>query len=254
LRVHMDLVVSPQMLEDGDEVLILPAATRYEVPGGITETSTERRIIYSPQVKGSRHPEAVGEWEFFGELAARVKPELRGKVRFASTAAVRAEIGQIVPLYSGIQNLSAKGDNLQYGGERLCEGWEFKTDDGRARFTKVEPQRVPDDDGRLRLTTRRGKQFNSMVQERKDSLTGAEREAVLISEADAGSRGLSDGDQVLVRSDHGELTGTVLLAPVKPGNVQVHWPEGNVLMDRTQRSPQAGVPDYNAWVEVVSLP
>lgn len=105
-------------------------------------------------------------------------------------------------------------------------------------------------DGRLRLTTRRGKQFNSMVQEREDALTGAAREAVLISPADATAHGLADGAPVLVRSDHGELRGTALVAPLKPGNVQVHWPEGNILLDRTLRSPEAGVPDYNAWVTV----
>src|SRR5437867_7326217 len=32
LRVHQDIVVSPQMLVDGEEVLLLPAMTRYEQP------------------------------------------------------------------------------------------------------------------------------------------------------------------------------------------------------------------------------
>src|SRR4029077_6611430 len=38
LRVHQDIVVSSQMLVDGDTVLLLPAATRYEQRGGGTET------------------------------------------------------------------------------------------------------------------------------------------------------------------------------------------------------------------------
>jgi hypothetical protein len=42
----------------------------------------------------------------------------------------------------------------------------------------------------------------------------------------------------------------VLIAPVKPGNVEIDWPEGEVLIDSGRRSPQAGIPDYNA---VVSL-
>jgi hypothetical protein len=37
---------------------------------------------------------------------------------------------------------------------------------------------------------------------------------------------------------------------MKPGNLEVHWPEGNVLIDRRRRSPQAGIPDYNAVVRV----
>ena len=47
---------------------------------------------------------------------------------------------------------------------------------------------VPDPlpaDGRFALSTRRGKQFNSMVQEASDSITGATREAVLIAGPDA---------------------------------------------------------------------
>ena len=55
LRVHYDIVLSSQMLVDPAEtVLLLPATTRYEVPGGITETSTERRVILSPEVEGPR--------------------------------------------------------------------------------------------------------------------------------------------------------------------------------------------------------
>src|SRR6266550_8090492 len=48
LRVHQDILVSPQMLIEGDEVLLLPAMTRYEQPGGGTETTTERRVVLSP--------------------------------------------------------------------------------------------------------------------------------------------------------------------------------------------------------------
>ncbi|NES85275.1 MAG: molybdopterin-dependent oxidoreductase, partial [Moorea sp. SIO2B7] len=45
LRVHMDIVLSSQMLvEPGETVVLLPATTRYEIPGGVTETSTERRV------------------------------------------------------------------------------------------------------------------------------------------------------------------------------------------------------------------
>jgi len=59
LRIHQDIVVSSAMLvEPSDTVLLLPAATRYETPGGVTETSTERRIIYSPEIPGRRIPGA----------------------------------------------------------------------------------------------------------------------------------------------------------------------------------------------------
>jgi molybdopterin-dependent oxidoreductase alpha subunit len=251
LRVHMDVVLSSQMLvEPASEVLLLPAATRYETPGGVTQTSTERRVIFSPEIPGRRVGEARPEWQALGELAARARPELGDRVRFADTSAIREEIARVVPLYRGIERLRSQGDQFQYGGRRLCEGWEFPTSDGKARFSTVPLPEPVADDGRLALSTRRGKQFNSMVQERRDSLTGATREAVLLNEHDAERLGISDGAAVLVRSEVGELRGSAHLAPIAPGNVQVHWPEGNALIGERRRSPEAGIPDYNARVTV----
>jgi anaerobic selenocysteine-containing dehydrogenase len=89
-----------------------------------------------------------------------------------------------------------------------------------------------------------------MVQERRDSLTGAARDAVLISAEDAQRLGIVDGSEVVVESDTGRLRGLALIAPIAPGNVQVHWPEGNVLIASGVRSPEAGIPDYNARVDV----
>ena len=73
------------------------------------------------------------------------------------------------------------------------------------------------------------------------------REAVLINPFDAEKLGLKDGDNVALKNNLGELKGRVYLAPMKPGNLQVHWPEGNVLLDKGKRSVE-GVPDYNALV------
>jgi molybdopterin-dependent oxidoreductase alpha subunit len=254
LRVHMDIVLSPQMLVDPAEtVILLPAATRYENPGGITQTSTERRIIFSPEIPGPRIDEARPEWDAFGELAARARPELADRVRFEGTQEIRAEIDRVVELYRGIGDLRAEGDSFQYGGPMLCEGWRFPTADGRARFNRP---RVPDPvpaDGRFNLSTRRGKQFNSMVQEAGDAITGAGRDAVLISAADAVRLGVGTGDPVTVRSQTGELRGTALIAPIAAGNVEVHWPEGNALIGGARLSPEAGIPDYNARVEITPV-
>jgi anaerobic selenocysteine-containing dehydrogenase len=89
-----------------------------------------------------------------------------------------------------------------------------------------------------------------MVQERRDALTGARRESVLISAEDAARLEIADGADVIVASDSGELRGRALIAPIAPGNVQVQWPEGNVLIGAGRRSPEARIPDYNALVEV----
>jgi anaerobic selenocysteine-containing dehydrogenase len=182
-----------------------------------------------------------------------VRPELAAQARFASTAAIRAEIAEVVPFYDGIQHLAEQGDAFQYGGPHLCPDGRCPTPDGRARFVVVPaPQReVPD--GRFLVSTRRGKQFNSMVHERRDKLNGATREAVLVARADADTLGLRDGDAVRLASDHGRLDARVLVSPIAPGNLQVHWPEGNVLLAPEVRSAESHVPDYNAVVGLEPL-
>ncbi len=76
LRVHQDIVVTSQMLvEPADTVVLLPAATRYEQRDGGTETTTERRIAFSPEITGPRPGESRSEWEIFVDLARHFDPE-----------------------------------------------------------------------------------------------------------------------------------------------------------------------------------
>ncbi len=260
LRIHMDIVVSSQMLvSPGEAVLILPASTRYEIPGGVTETTTERRVVLSPEIPGPRIAEARPEWQVLLDLAARVRPDLAGALEVAGTAELRAEIAEAVPLYAPIAELREGGDSFQYGGRHYPNGTDFPTQDGRAHFALVIPpgsdpsHNAHIQDGSLLLSTRRGKQFNSIVQESKDSITGATREAVMISSADAERRGLLAGQAVLLKSATGELRCQIHIAPIAPGNVQVHWPEGNVLIANEIRSSEAGIPDYNTRVNISAL-
>ncbi len=46
----------------------------------------------------------------------------------------------MVPFYDGIQHLAKTGDQFQWGGERLCDGWVFPTHDGKAHFQVVAPR------------------------------------------------------------------------------------------------------------------
>ena len=71
-----------------------------------------------------------------------------------------------------------------------------------------------------------------------------------MSEADAQQLNLHNGDRIILRSSVGEFTGRCFLAPIAEGNVQVHWPEGNVLIERGDSDPECGIPDYNTLVEI----
>jgi molybdopterin-dependent oxidoreductase alpha subunit len=254
LRIHQDIVVTHQMLvEPGETVLLLPAATRYEQRGGGTSTTTERRVAFSPEVPGPRVGEARAEFDIFREVARRVHPERAEEFGCADADAIRAEIARVVPAYAGIEKLRDTGDAIQVGGPRLCEGGNFETPDGRAQFRVVVPHEDVRAPGRFVLSTRRGKQFNSMVWTEVDPLTGAARDALFVSEADAAELGVASGSAVLVRSPHGEMRARVHLAPIRPGNVQAFFPEANALLAPSVRDRVAGVPDYNALVEVVPI-
>jgi molybdopterin-dependent oxidoreductase alpha subunit len=254
LRIHQDIVVSSAMLvEPSDAVLLLPAATRYETHGGVTETSTERRIIFSPEIPGRRIGSARPEWEVFADVCSRARPADAARIRFASTGEIRAEIARAIPLYAGIERVEKRGDAVQWGGETLFADGRFATPDGKAHFaTPPVPKREPLE-GRFRVSTRRGKQFNSMVQRQVDPLTDASRQDVLMSAVDAENLSLADGAPVRLSSSSGEFRGFVKVAPIKPGNLEVHWPEGLPLLSASNLDPESREPDYNAVVRVEKL-
>lgn len=251
LRVHQDIIVTRQMLSDPlDTVLLLPARTRYEQRDGGTETTTERRILYSPEIQGRSVGEAKSEWEILMEMAEHVYPERKSQIHFESGWQIRQEIAEVVEFYDGIQYLRKTGDQIQWGGERLCEGWTFNTANRRANFSIVQPKEMVLDSKLFYVSTRRGKQFNSMVQAQRDSLTGAFRNAVFLSSEDARRLELNEGDAITLKNDQGRLVGRVKIADIKPQNIQVHWPEGNVLLKRGVFDKEALIPDYNAVVEI----
>ncbi len=253
LRLHQDIVLTKQMLvPPADVVFVLPARTRYEHRGGITETTTERRVVLSPHIPGHELPEAREEWRIVRDVVLAARPELQKFLGWPDAAAVRQDISRTIPTYAPIAGLVKGGDSFQWGGARLHEDGQFLRPGGRAKLYPIElPQAEPD--GTFVLATRRGKQFNSMVQKEVDRLTGASRDHVFIAPSDLQRLGLHHGQPIVVRSPHGAFAGRAFAAPVAPGSVQAHWPEANVLLPTGRRDPQAQVPDYNARVTLEAL-
>ena len=105
------------------------------------------------------------------DIARAARPGQRG-LEMADAAEIRDDIERTIDSYAGIGQLRAKGDQFQWGGQRLCEGGQFPLPDGRACFVTSEPPDAREQAGRFRLGTRRGKQFNSIVQSEVDQLTG----------------------------------------------------------------------------------
>jgi predicted molibdopterin-dependent oxidoreductase YjgC len=250
LRVHQDIILTDQMLLpcDGD-VLLLPAKTRYEQDDGGVETSTERRVMFTPELP-RQVGEAKAEWKILRELAAAVYPEREAQLGCRTGWEMREEIARIVPMYDGIQHLRDTGDAFQYGGPHLCANGRFETADGKANIIAVDLPPEKREPGSFHVSTRRGKQFNSLIYAEVDPLTGAEREAIFMNEEDAAELHVGHGDHVTLTNDLGSYDGKVFLAPIARGNLQVHWPEGNVIIRHGAIEPRGGVPDYNAWVRV----
>jgi anaerobic selenocysteine-containing dehydrogenase len=251
LRIHQDILVSRAMLvEPADTVYLLPAKTRYEHEGGITETTTERRVVFSPHIPGHEIPQAREEWRIAIDIARAARPAQADRIDYPDADAIRRDIAATVETYAGIETLSKKGDQFQWGGPRLCEGGVFPLPGGKARFVTSEPRDTRLQGVRFLLGTRRGKQFNSIVQDDVDALTGAARDHLFMNVDDMRALSLSQDQPVRVRSGHGEVRARVFAADITRGNVQMHWPEANPLLPAGRRDPGGLVPDYNAEVTI----
>ena len=253
LRVHQDIILTDKMfLDPKEEVLLLPARTRYEQDGGGTETITERRIVFSPEIP-RQVGEARAEWKILLELAAAIDPDRARLLGCETGQAIRDEIAKVVPFYAGIQRLHETGDAIQYGGPHLCADGNFATGDGKAHFRAVPLPALDHAPGTFEVSTRRGKQFNTLIYDDIDPLTGAARDAVFMNPEDAAELHLANRDRVALVNPVGRLECRVFVAPIARGNLQVHWPEGNIIIPRGKVDALGGVPDYNARVRIEKL-
>lgn len=247
IRVHQDIILNTStLLEAKEAVIVLPVMTRYEQPGGGTSTSTERMVYFSPEIKGPRIEEARAEWEIYIDLAKRIKPEQADLIDFKDAQAIRDEIAVTAPNYDGIQHLKERGDVFQWGGAWLCEGGVCPTEDGKGNLIPVEIPELRKPEGHFFVTTRRGKQFNSMIYGEKDPFTGADRYDILMNENDAKKLNIKEGDAIVAYNKTGSFTGRAKFSNVKEGNIAVFWPEGNALFQEGMYETYAGIPEYNA--------
>jgi len=129
-RSRQDIILTDQMfLEAKEEVILLPAKTRYEQDDGGTEAITERRIVFSPEI-----PRQVAKRKPSGKSCAnsrRQPTRTAPNSRCETGSAMREEIARIVPFYDGFQHLNKTGDAFQYGGPHLCADWKFPTPDAK---------------------------------------------------------------------------------------------------------------------------
>jgi ferredoxin-nitrate reductase len=205
--------------------VILPAAQWAEKDG--TQTNSERRI--SLMRKAVDPPgKALPDWEIF----ARVGRALGHAEQFAWTSAaqvhaeyVRTTEGRLCdqtglsherlkregPLQWPVPARGADGEG-HAGTDRLYGGRRFPTPTGRAQMAPTphaEPADAPTDEHPLVLTTGRvAHQWHTMTRtgRSKDLLSAEPEPFVELHPADAERAGVSDGEEVLVRSARGRAT------------------------------------------------
>ena len=165
------------------------------------------------------------------------------------------EIARAIPLYKGIETLRAKGDQVQggrnlhadAGGSRPPTAHLRRSGPAGGRHRPIQLQQAFQRESDVSLSTRRGKQFNSMVRE-VDPLTGAARDEVLISQEDLDRLRIAPGARVRLRSATGSFEGRLRNALIRSGNLEVPRPEGNILLSASRtwiRSPWS--PTTTRW-------
>jgi anaerobic selenocysteine-containing dehydrogenase len=71
---------------------------------------------------------------------------------------------------------------------------------------------------------------------------------VFITPRDLDRLQLAEGARVELRSASGTFHGRLKAVPITPGNLEVHWPEGNTLLSASAIDRESMEPDYNATV------
>ena len=236
----------------GEEVILLPAKTRYEQDDGGTRDHHRAARHVQP---GDPAPGRRGAGPSGGSCASSpraVDPERaellgcetrRGDPRARSRASCRSTTAS--------STCSDTGDAFQYGGPHLCAGWTVPHRRRQGALSRpCRCRRSTRPAGTFEVSTRRGKQFNTLIYAEIDPLTGAARDAVLHEPRRRRRAAPRQRRPRRAGQRARPLRGPRLPRPDRAGNLQVHWPEGNVLIPRGVVDPIGGVPDYNALVRV----
>jgi formate dehydrogenase major subunit len=239
--------------------VVLPAAAGWAESEG-TVTNSERRV---QRVRRALEPPpgARDDVDLISELAARLGFDW-GR---PSAEEVWDECRRLSPMHAGMayRRLDELGgiqwpcpDESHPGTQFLHERlWKDPIEGPPAPFSVVENEPPVDtlsDEFPIRLTTgRRLDSFNTGVQTGLYTSPLREREALLLSPADAARLGVADGEVVRVSSRRGSIEAPVRLeASLRPGLafMSLHFPDQvstNVLtIDATD--PKSGTAEFKA--------
>jgi assimilatory nitrate reductase catalytic subunit len=246
---HADVVLAGSLHEEDEgtstsgegRIIKINAAV---TPPGEARLDWEILLEIAERLGKGEHFQYEGTREMFDELC---RASSGGKADY--TGATWGRIEDEMGLFWPIPEVGHPGT------PRLYEGGQFAHPDGRARFHGVPyrpPAEVVDDQYPVWLTTGRVvSQYLSGTQTRRiASLVEQYPEPLCeIHPKLAGTLGISDGDQVTVRSRRGEITlPAAVVNTIRPDTVFIpyHWPGNKAANQLTIRAvdPQSKMPEF----------
>ena len=232
------------------EVMILPVTARDEEWEPTTQESMFNFVRLSDGGI-SRIDSVRPESWILGQLGKRMLPHSPIDFQaFSAHARIRDAIAVIVPGMEELADIDVAKREFHIC-NRVLHVPEFGTADGKGHFVVTPiPASAP---GRLMLASVRSEgQFNSIIYEETDSYRGkAGRHSIFLSAEDMRSRGLAEGQRVIVTSEAGSMEGLATLFDLPPGSALAYYPEANVLVG-TAVDPRSRTPAFKSVPVVIS--
>ncbi len=248
------LVVQDMFINETSELadVILPAASFAEKDG--TYTNTERRVL---RIRKAIEP--IGgcrpDWKIICQVAGKLGYEMR----YGSPKEIADEIASLTPIYGGIvyDRLGPEGlqwpcPDKKHPGTKYLHKDEFSR--GLGRFIPVEykpPAEEPDEEYPTTLTTGRVLfHFHTgTLTRRSPTLNELLSEGyVEVNPRDAGELGISEGDEIKVKSRRGEIKIKARVSDIVPKGVvfiPFHFAEAAAnTLTIAALDPVAKIPEY----------
>ena len=114
VRIHQASFLDPTMLETAPEaVLLLPASSNADLPGGGSHLSDDLVTRFSPEVHGAPASNARPHWEIPVRVAALADEDLGRQLASHDAAELRSALAAARPGLAGVLDLAAPQDSFR---------------------------------------------------------------------------------------------------------------------------------------------
>ncbi len=237
------------------EALILPVTARDEEWQATTQESMFNYVRLSDGGI-TRLANVQPEVKILCDFANKLLPNCPvAFAQFKQHNNIRAAIAATIPGMSELKDIDVTKQEFTIQ-DRLLTTPNFKTINGKATFfshknsTSLISQEFPF----LLASIRSEGQFNSIIYEESDSYRGTDtRWAILMNNEDIAALNIQAGDNVNIKSAHGEMQTVKAFSFNLPrGNVMVYYPEANVLIG-TAHDPRSKTPAFKSVAVAISV-